>query len=88
MRYLILCAFLVLTSSGCLIETHIRDEATIKNVKRTIEARASDYARWQVELKKADPAKRDLAGIQALQDSEMDRLAEFYDYENSKQNTK
>ena len=81
-----LLPILVLAMSGCL-ETHLRDEASIAGVTQTIAAREKDFARWKKEMAKADPADRDLAGIQALQDSELDRLGRWLSYESAKEGT-
>ena len=69
--------------SGC-VTVHERDDATVAAIARTIQNRKSDFARWKRELQKPKPSDRDLAGIQALQDSELDRLARVLSYEQSK----
>lgn len=81
----LLIALIAIASSPGCVTLHERDEATIRGVERAIEARTSDYDRWKKEMAKEKSSERDLAGIQALQDSELDRLKKLLDYEKAKQ---
>lgn len=82
LRFLVALAALALLT-GCF-ELHKRDEATIHGIAKTIERRESDYARWKAEMEKPDPSKRDVKSIQALQESELDRLRKWHEYESAK----
>jgi len=77
----------VLCFSGCgMFTLHKRDEATIAAIKTTIEHRVSDFNMWKNELQVATPTARNLAGLAALNESEIDRLKQVLAYEEAKVN--
>ena len=82
MKSFILAVFLAATT-GCF-EMHVRDETTIKNVDKTIINRLHDWDLIEKQLETPTPTARDIRGLKALNDSELDRLTQWKEYEESK----
>jgi len=69
--------------AGCWT-VHQRDERTIQQIQRTIEAREADFRRWRQELENPTPTARDVTGLEVRNEAELGRLRAHLAYEQAK----
>jgi hypothetical protein len=68
---------------GC-VTVHAGDPHTVAQIEATIAAREADWRRLEAAIAVPEPAKRDVAGLRALHESELSRLRALLSYEKAK----